>query len=123
MMQKKLPIISIFIALFVLLFALLYTNYIDGDNTDFSLWILRILVALAASVISSFIPGMIILNYNTKGKIIVPKVSKIGSLGKDDIKTIEPMTLADSQPKIVASGAIVIFVLVYFFEPLSEFLK
>jgi len=69
-MPKKLPIISIFIALFVMIFALRFAVKLDPENIDFAFWILRILVALATSVISSFIPGMITLNYDKDNTVI-----------------------------------------------------
>lgn len=111
--KNKLPAFSIIIALFIFFLALMYANKIENDEMIF--WILRILVALATSVISAFIPGMIKINYNADSDNLIRTNSK----GEFD-SSIPQKSLTDSQPGIVAGGAIAIFVLVYFFDPLAK---
>ncbi len=71
-------------------------------------WLMRIVVALAASGVSVAIPGMIKLSHNSDGEIITTE--------KD-----QPFySLTEKEPAIVASGSVAIFVLVYLFNPLNS---
>lgn len=73
-------------------------------------WFYRVLTALAAASISISIPGMLEINYDPKGKGV--------GLMSDNENENKPMTFAEKEPAIVATGAIAVFVLVYLFNPL-----
>ena len=84
---------------FAIIMFISHKNNIEMDTAEF--WFYRVLTALAAAAISISLPGMLKINYTPKGEKIVP------------------MTLAEKEPTITASGAIAIFVLVYLFNPIG----
>ena len=74
-------------------------------------WFYRVLTALSAASISISIPGMLKINYNSKGERITPQA--------DENNDLVFMTFAEKEPTITATGAIAVFVLVYLFNPLT----
>lgn len=80
---------------------------LDIGTSDFAKFLLRVIVSLAASMVSVGIPGTIELKWKPK--------ERIEPINKDDNP---PLTLAEREPTIVASGAIAVFVLVYLFDPI-----
>lgn len=81
-----------------------------GDETVM-FWFYRVLAALAAAAISISIPGMLKINYDAKGG----QMNLMTNANNDPV----PMTLAEKEPTITASGAIAVFVLVYLFNPIG----
>lgn len=75
-------------------------------------WFYRVLIAFAVASISISIPGMLKINYDSKSEGI--------GLMSDKENETEPMTLAEKQPTLAASGPIAVFVLVYLFNPISN---
>ncbi len=78
---------------------------------DFTLWVFRVLIALAAAAISISIPGMLEIRYSRE---------KDGMrLLTNESNEPDPSNLAEKEPAITASGAITVFVLVYLFNPIA----
>ena len=88
----------------------------DLDSKSAVFWIFRVCIALAASAISISIPGMIQVNYTPS------KNDKGFALLTDEENKPKPMTLAEKESTITASGAIAVFVLVYLFDPISFYI-
>ncbi len=84
------PVILFFFSI-VALIAVFFVN-----ETDTNKWIIRVVVSLSASAISISIPGMLKLDTNSAST-----------------------TMAEKAPKVVASGAIAVFVLVYLFNTIN----
>jgi len=97
------------IVAFAIIMIVVSQNNITMDSGEF--WFYRVLTALAAASISISIPGMIHVNYGSDG-------SQVETMKDEKDKHI-PMTLAEKEPTITASGAIAIFVLVYLFNPIG----
>ena len=79
---------------------------IGKEDYESVFWFFRVVTALAASAISISIPGMLKVEYNN-GTFIAKNSGQ------------PPMTLTEQAPKIIAGGAMAVFVLVYLFSPLS----
>lgn len=79
---------------------------ISKSDYEFVFWFFRVITALAASAISISIPGMLKVEYNN-GAFLVKNSNQ------------PSMTLTEQAPKIVAGGAIAVFVLVYLFSPIN----
>lgn len=94
---------------FVVIMIIIHKNEVDMDSAEF--WFYRVLTALAAASISISIPGMLNVNYTPKGTKL--------DLRTDANDNPVPMTLAEKEPAITASGAIAVFVLVYLFNPIG----
>ena len=103
-MNMRIPPIAMFIfglvifALIILLRGLITNS--DPATAAFTAWVFRIIIALAASMVSMAIPGSVTIG---------------GSKAGEDPKR----TLAEEAPKIAATGAIAVFVLVYLFDPIT----
>ncbi|MEQ6123941.1 hypothetical protein AAON49_07070 [Pseudotenacibaculum sp. MALMAid0570] len=99
--SKQLNKISIAgMILFILVMCI--SKFLDIDMEDDFFWFLRILTALSAAAISTSIPGELkVETFEDKS-------------GKRIVKNF-----ADKFPKITASGAIAVFVLVYLLEPID----
>jgi len=97
------------VAAFAIIMIITHKKNLIMESPEF--WFYRVLTALAASAISISIPGMLHINYDSKGN----------GIGRSSVNEneIEPMTLAEKEPTITASGAIAIFVLVYLFNPIG----
>ncbi len=79
------------IILFIISFAIIL--WLPNDDQKFNPWLYRILGAFAASGLSVVIPGSL-------------------NVGTDSYKS-----LAQESPKLTATGAMAVFVLVYLFNP------
>ena len=97
------------IIVFATIMIIVHKNEFDMDSAEF--WFYRVLTALAAASISISIPGMLNVNYTPKGDGV--------KLLSDENDKLVPMTLAEKEPAITASGAIAVFVLVYLFNPIG----
>ncbi|MGJ8745043.1 hypothetical protein [Polaribacter sp.] len=93
---------------FTIIMLIVSRKELTMESAEF--WFYRVLTALASASISISIPGMLHINYDSKG-------IRVGKMSDDDNDT-EPMTFAEKEPTITASGAIAVFVLVYLFNPL-----
>ncbi|MDH3699527.1 MAG: hypothetical protein OEQ81_12750 [Flavobacteriaceae bacterium] len=83
---------------------------LDFESSKVISWIFRVIISLAAAMVSVAIPGSLTIDYtNTEGTL---------KFVKDENASSRP-TLADKEPKIVATGAIAVFVLVYLFNPIN----
>lgn len=90
---------------------MIVVNQTDVKMDSANFWFYRVLTALAASAISISIPGMLSINYHQDGaQTLSMEEEKSGK---------KPMTLAEKEPTITASGAIAVFVLVYMFNPIG----
>lgn len=96
------------VATFAIIIILTRKKNLIMESHEF--WFYIVLIALATSAISMFIPGMLQNNYDSKN-------NEIGRISENK-NEIEPITLAEKQPNIIASGAITIFVLVYLISPI-----
>lgn len=97
------------IVAFAVIMIIVHKNDLEITSAEF--WFYRVLTALAAASISISIPGMLTINYDSKG-------NGVGLLSNKPNET-KPMTLAEKEPAITASGAIAVFVLVYLFNPIG----
>ena len=95
----------------IVCFVLIFQDSLISQPKEFIRWIFRILIAFAASMISIAIPGSITINYQEN------KDKNLEFI--DSGKSPRP-SLADKAPKIVATGAIAVFVLVYLFDPITS---
>lgn len=91
MVPKTVSPVVLFLFSIVALITVFFIN-----ETDTNKWIVRVIVSLAASAISISIPGML-------------------KVDTDNTST----TMAEKAPRIVASGAIAVFVLVYLFNTIN----
>ncbi len=110
--MKKLvsPITMFFFGIITFAVIMIITHKKELDFQDTYCWFCRVLIALTSASICISIPGMLKLDYNTKG---------------DGIKTFTDadnnplkMSLLEKEPTISTSGAIAVFVLVCLFNPL-----
>ncbi|KJD35727.1 hypothetical protein PW52_08270 [Tamlana sedimentorum] len=95
-----------FIVIMIINKQLEFNNFKDPN-----FWFYRVLTALAAASISISIPGMISLNHDPQG-------NELTTTNSDGNKVASSMSLLEKEPRISASGAIAVFVLVYLFNPL-----
>lgn len=93
---------------FAVIMILVSKKELNINSAEF--WFYRVLTALASASISISIPGMLHINYTPKGDGI--------QLLNDVNNNPTPMTLAEKEPVVTASGAIAIFIIVYLFNPL-----
>jgi hypothetical protein len=94
MNKKTTPFMMLIIALIILTIIFIYL--ITNAPNDKTFWFIRVLTSLAAGAISMSLAGTI--NIGTKENMT---------------------TLAEQTPKITASGALAVFVIVYLFNPVS----
>lgn len=110
--MKKLisPVTMFLFGIIAFVAIMLVTHKMKLDFKDTYFWFCRVLIALASASISISIPGMLKLDYNSKG-------DSIKTFTDDDDNPVK-MSLLEKEPTISASGAIAVFVLVYLFNPI-----
>ena len=108
--MKNSPIIMFLFGVVAFIAIMVVAHKKDIDMASAQFWFYRVLTALAAASISISIPGMLKVNYTPKG-------DRVNTLSDENNNPV-PMTLAEKEPAITASGAIAVFILVYMFNPI-----